>query len=130
MRDPGIEDLERELRELDENEVSRDPRVLEVLLSKRLYRIKWREKEFFVYRSGREDYLIIPRAMCTCLDFVLNAVMRRKKSSCIHLRAVEIAARKNLFKDIEVRSNKDFEHILYSIISSGQIPGEKALLHE
>ncbi len=116
----NIGSLEKEMSELEEEELLRDQRILEILLSKRIYRIKYGELSFYVYRSGREDYVIIPRIMCTCPDFIMNVIMRRKRSSCIHLRALEIAIKKNYFREIVLDKEK-FEKVLYSAVLSGKL---------
>jgi predicted nucleic acid-binding Zn finger protein len=115
----NIKDLERELSEESEEDLSRDEKVLEIVLSKRIYRIDTSIGRVYIYRSGREDYLVIPKRLCTCPDFIINVVSRGKRSSCIHLRAVEYIERKNL--SIPLMKDVDWRNILYKIISTGSI---------
>ncbi len=122
MNAQGIDigSLEKELSELKEEELLKDQKILEILLSKRIYRIRFGDHNFYVYRSGREDYLIIPRVLCTCPDFLMNVIMRRRKGSCIHLKALEIAIKKSYFKEI-VFDKERFERALYSLVLGGRL---------
>lgn len=115
----SIESLERELSDLEDNIILKDERVLEILLSGRLYRLRHGSETYFIFRGGERDYLIIPRVMCTCKDFIINVVLKKKRSSCLHLRSVEIATRRSsFFKDLEV---EDPSRTLYNIISTGRL---------
>ncbi|MEZ0290684.1 MAG: hypothetical protein ABWJ42_06310 [Sulfolobales archaeon] len=90
-----------------------------MLLSGRLYRITYDNMTYFIYRTDRESYLIIPRVMCTCRDFIINVVFRKKKTSCIHLKAVELAMRKNRF--FEQLHARDPVNVLYKVVSTGSL---------
>ncbi len=118
-----IVSLEKELNSLREEDLLRDPKILEILLSRRIYGFKYGEYRFYVYRSGREDHIIIPKIMCTCPDFIMNVIMRRRRSSCIHLRALELAIKKSYVKEIVLNRDR-FEKILYDVISSGRLSEE------
>jgi len=114
-----IKDLERELSETSDEEFSRDERVLEIILSRRIYKIETRAGRAYIYRSGREDYLIIPRRLCTCPDFIINVVSRGRRSSCIHLRAVEYIERRGL--SVPIIKDVDWKNVMYKVVSIGSL---------
>lgn len=116
---PGLRVLEEELEKMSDEDLLRDESVLEVVLSRRVYRLRTPLGTLYVYRTGREDYLVVPRTMCTCPDFMINVVSRRRRASCIHLRAVEYIERRGVFcEDLVVR---DWREAVYRILATGSL---------
>lgn len=52
-------------------------------------------------RGKKMDYLILDDFYCSCDDFYLNVVIRRKATSCYHLLAKVIADSLDVYESVE-----------------------------
>jgi predicted nucleic acid-binding Zn finger protein len=52
-------------------------------------------------RGKKMDYLILDDFYCSCDDFYLNVVIRRKATSCYHLLAKTIADSLDVYESVE-----------------------------
>lgn len=51
--------------------------------------IKWRE--YWIFHGRERDYIIIPKTLCTCKDFLIHVVPQQMKRACYHLEAQALA---------------------------------------
>ncbi len=51
--------------------------------------------KFYIYRGVDHDYIVSPCRMCTCKDFIVNFLGRRREYPCYHVIGFFIAIREN-----------------------------------
>ncbi len=70
----------------------RGRRVKEAIFENRVVMVKAKDGSihwFFLGRTG--TYIIIPKTFCSCVDFEINVVERKKIPTCYHLVAQVVA---------------------------------------
>ncbi len=63
---------------------------------------------FYVVKGPTGPHLVLGDIYCSCFDFHLNVVMRRKREYCYHIVAASIAEKIGSYKEI---THKDPEFI-------------------
>jgi predicted nucleic acid-binding Zn finger protein len=58
-------------------------------------------RTLWTVKGKKMDYLIIDDFYCSCDDFYLNVVIRRKSTSCYHLLAKVIADALDVYESVE-----------------------------
>jgi len=86
-----------------------DERVIEVLFKPSNYKLCLVKS-----RDRKALYLIYPDRYCSCTSFLFN-LYKKGKGKCYHLKAYEIAIKKNLIKIIEEK-DENFEKYFVKIL--------------
>ncbi len=94
------------------------PRIAEALQGTRYIRISV-HPEAWVYLGRREDHVLVPRLYCSCLDFLVNVVGRRRKSPCYHLVGLELARKLGRVKDLSSLAGPQAPKIMLEILEHG-----------
>lgn len=68
--------------------------------------------KIYVFKGIDRDYLVSPCRMCTCSDFIINFISKRREYPCYHVIGFAIAERQNKLNYIELDHNT-----LISIVS-------------
>ncbi len=63
----------------------------------------------YVFRGTKRDHLLIRCDYCSCHDYLLNVVSRKKKQLCYHLLGLEIAISKGLIVKVTVTRDVMYE---------------------
>lgn len=93
--------------------------VLPLVYERRFVRLKTPGgRDIWVYMGPRSDYVIIPGTYCSCMDFSVRVVSRSSYPYCKHLLGLEVALRRNLYRDLEV-GESDAVGIVREILSQG-----------
>jgi predicted nucleic acid-binding Zn finger protein len=101
-------------------------KALRIITEKRVTKhiFKPSNKQIWIVSGKNRDYLIISDFYCTCDDFYLNVVIRKKIKVCYHILAKRLAEALNLYtsytqtddnyeklmlklKTLEIRSSKE-----------------------
>jgi predicted nucleic acid-binding Zn finger protein len=64
------------------------------------------KREIWVIVGKKKDYLLISDFYCSCQDFYLNVVVRKKNKYCYHILSKTIAEALNLFEEIKIEDSK------------------------
>lgn len=94
------------------------PRIAEALQGTRYARISV-HPEVWVYLGGKEDHVLIPRLYCSCLDFLVNVVGRRRGSPCYHLVGLELARKLGRTRDLSSLAGPKAPRIVLEILEHG-----------
>lgn len=81
--------------------------------------MKSSEWRFYVYRGLERDYIVIPCRFCSCYDFLLNVLIRKRKVACYHVIGFEIARLNNALIEVEV-CKRELSTILSEIMVFGK----------
>ncbi|OYT62510.1 MAG: hypothetical protein B6U69_01550 [Thermofilum sp. ex4484_15] len=106
------EEAKRYLKRLEEKYGSRFKRAMKAVEEGRVFRIKREYSKvdiWLVYGSKGKPYLVIPDKFCTCRDFYLNVLVRRKVDLCYHILAQKIALRIGKYKEIAIDPLEDYK---------------------
>ena len=87
---------------------------------KRYHRILSRP-EVWVYMGRERDYVLVPRLLCSCPDFMINVVARRRSKPCYHLVGLEKAVIQGSYMALDL-SFEDALRIIYEVLDSGFSP--------
>lgn len=63
-------------------------------------------REFWIIVGKERDYLIIPRLYCSCEDFYINVVTRRKVDLCYHLLSQALASSLKNYDSFKLMDNE------------------------
>jgi predicted nucleic acid-binding Zn finger protein len=64
------------------------------------------ERIVWTVRGKRMDYLVIDDLYCSCDDFYLNVVIRRKSASCYHLLAKMLAEALETYESVKSHDDR------------------------
>ncbi|HDM23328.1 MAG TPA: hypothetical protein ENG22_00080 [Candidatus Bathyarchaeota archaeon] len=79
----------------------------EVVLEKRVKKyVTDTGKVIWVVVGKERDYYVKPNEYCTCRDFFLNVVIRKKRKWCYHMLAVEVAIDLGFFEEIKLSEDE------------------------
>ena len=95
-------------------EYENHPKVLEGMKSGRFVVLKCGDFAVHVYKGHTRDYIVDPCRFCSCYDFLINVLSRRKKSACYHTAGFVIARRKGKLKILSVTPS-EFRDIVVEI---------------
>ncbi|MCS7111258.1 MAG: hypothetical protein N3D82_03055 [Ignisphaera sp.] len=56
----------------------------------------------YVFKGVDRDYLVSPCSMCTCSDFIINFVGKKRDYPCYHVIGFAIAERQNRLSYVEL----------------------------
>ncbi|RLF13258.1 MAG: hypothetical protein DRJ68_01640 [Thermoprotei archaeon] len=89
---------------LDEECVERLEKALEAVHEGRVkkYVFKPSGRVVWIVVGKTRDYWVIPRLYCTCNDFYINVVSRRKNVLCYHIIAQAVAEKTGKYEVFEV----------------------------
>lgn len=87
---------------LDKTGLRKD--ILSLVYSYRFTKIKVKDggREVWIYGGPERDYVIIPGAFCSCMDFTIRVVSRGETPYCKHLLGLEVARRLGKYREIEM----------------------------
>jgi len=63
---------------------------------------------WLITSSTGSKYLVIPGTYCSCTDFLINVVIKRKVDKCYHLIAQEIASKTGAFSIASITDLREF----------------------
>ncbi len=72
---------------------------------------------FYVVRGPTGSHLVLGDIYCSCLDFYLNVVIRKKRKYCYHIAAVNIAEEFGSYSYIE-HKDPEFIGVIKSVMAS------------
>ncbi len=110
--------LSHQLSDVEYVESFEHPRIAEALQGARYVRIS-REPEIWVYIGRNEDHVLVPRLYCSCLDFLVNVVGRRRGSPCYHLVGLELARRSGRTRDLSKKLGEKAPTIVLEVLTRG-----------
>ncbi len=87
------------------------------------------EPHVWFYVGPRGDYVIVPKTYCSCKDFVINVMSRKKKRVCRHLIIQFIGSRKGLYRVVDIRDLETFSKIIHEILDINISPTLRKLLY-
>ena len=58
--------------------------------------------EVWIVVGKKKDYLILGDYYCSCVDFLMNVVLKKKKSMCYHLLAKLLAENLNRYEEFKL----------------------------
>ena len=123
------------LNELNVDEIIRNKSLMSSLALKRLVKpiLKFLgrdvEAPIWFYVGTRGDHIIVSKTYCSCKDFVINVMSRKKKPVCRHLIIQVVGSKKGLYRVVEIESLDLFYKIIHEISSIGLSPTLRRLLH-
>ncbi len=112
------EELANQLSDEQYVEKFEHPRIAEALQGTRYVRISL-SPEMWVYLGRKEDHVLVPRLYCSCLDFLVNVVGRRRKSPCYHLAGLELARKLGRTRDLSSLAGPRAPRIVLEILEHG-----------
>jgi predicted nucleic acid-binding Zn finger protein len=74
--------------------------------------------KIYVFKGINKDYLVSPCRICTCSDFIINFIGRKRGYPCYHVVGFAIAEKLNKLSYIELDNNM-FTSIVYEIVFQG-----------
>lgn len=103
---------------LDKTGLRKD--ILSLIYSYRFTKIKVKDgdREVWIYGGPERDYVIIPRAFCSCMDFAIRVVSRREAPYCKHLLGLEVARRLGKYREVEVEV-QDLIKVVREVFTKG-----------
>ena len=87
------------------------------------------EPPVWFYVSPRRDHLIVPRTYCSCKDFIINVMSRKKKQVCRHLIIQYIGNIKKMYRTIIIPDLDTFLKIINEILDINISPTLRKLLY-
>lgn len=87
-----------------------------VVLIDRMYGLR-----VYVFRGSDRDYLVSPCRMCTCSDFIINFIGRKRGYPCYHVVGFTIAEKQNRLKYVEL-DHVTLISIVSEVVSQGFSP--------
>ncbi|MEM1541343.1 MAG: hypothetical protein QW101_02290 [Ignisphaera sp.] len=96
-------------------------KIEEALNNRRFIVIKCRGFKFYVFKGLKKDYIVAPCRFCTCDDFVVNYLSRKRENPCYHVVGFKIAETVNKVVELEVDPKilaKIVEEVIYDGFSS------------
>jgi len=88
------------------------------------------EPPVWFYIGVRNDYIIVPRAFCSCKDFVINVMSMKNKPFCKHLVLQFMSEAMNIYRTVAIPSISDYLKIVREILSTNISPTLRKLLYE
>jgi len=76
---------------------------IEAAKNGRIVKLTVNDENFWFFVGSKSVHYLIPRIYCTCRDFNINVVSKRKYNSCYHLIAQVIAETLGLEKNIKCK---------------------------
>jgi len=58
------------------------------------------QKEYWIFHGRERDYIIIPKVLCTCKDFLIHVVPKQIKRTCYHLEAQALAEQTGKYRTL------------------------------
>lgn len=112
------------------NQFSKHSKVVEAISSRRFIKFKVENLriEYWGYVGKERDYILIPCLYCSCPDFTINVLSKRIRDFCYHLVALEIARRRNMYKELSI-NHKDLAIIIFEIITRNYSPHLRRLIY-
>ncbi len=74
--------------------------------------------KFYIYKGVQHDYIVSPCRMCTCKDFIVNFIGRKREYPCYHVVGFFIAIKENKIYRLYVTSDKIID-IITEILYQG-----------
>ncbi len=78
--------------------------------------------EIVIFVGEKQDYVIVPQNYCSCKDYLLNVVIRRRRRSCYHILAYCIALRIGRVREIVTQEYGVKTLIVRETITLGKSP--------
>ena len=70
---------------------------------------------FYIVKGKEGEYIVFDKNYCSCIDFLLNVIMREERRFCYHIAAVMVAEDMNLVRIIK-HGDDELETFLKRII--------------
>ncbi len=83
-------------------EFENHPKVSEGIRNKRFIVLRCGKVEVYIYRGQVRDYIVDPCRFCSCYDFMINVLSRRRKVACYHVVGFLIAEERGALRVVEV----------------------------
>lgn len=81
------------------------------------------------YVGARHDHIIIPRIYCSCKDYLINVMSRKRRRVCRHLVIQYIAEKNGLYRVVSINDPDTYMSIVNEIIDIGVSLTLRKLLH-
>jgi len=78
------------------------------------------DPEIAVFLGKDEDYISIPPIYCSCKDFSLNVIIRRRRASCYHLLSACISRERGTMRKYIVRDPLELATVLREVLIGGR----------
>lgn len=85
------------------------------------------QKEYWVFHGRERDYIIIPRLLCTCKDFLIHVVPQQIKRTCYHLEAQVLAEQTGKYHTLYL-DEQTMSTILVEILKNEYSPTLRRIL--
>ncbi len=100
-------------------EYENHPKVLEGIRNKRFMCLRSERLTFYVYRGVEKDYIVVPCRFCSCYDFLLTVLIRRRRCACYHVIGLEIARLWGALLDVRVE-DRELVEVLEEVLVYGK----------
>ena len=81
----------------------------------------------YVFKGSERDYLVSPCKMCTCSDFIINFIGKKRDYPCYHVIGFVLAENQNKLNYIELDHNT-IVAILSEILFQGFSPSLRKVI--
>ena len=68
-----------------------------------------------IYVGTKRDHIIIPGIYCTCKDYTIHTMSKKRSYGCIHVYASVLAEKERLYRKISISLN-DLYNIIIEIL--------------
>lgn len=83
----------------------------------------------YFYVGEKRDHVMIPYVFCSCKNFTIRVMSKKKKPSCKHLIMLRLALDKSMYREIYIEDLTLLKKIINEIIRIGLSPTLRKLLY-
>jgi len=87
------------------------------------------DTNIWFYIGTRYDHIIVPRTYCSCKEFLINVMSRKKKLVCKHLLIQELSEKTSNYRVVEISEPSLLYKIINEILDMNISPTLRKLLY-